>query len=430
MPYHNWAPAPYNHLKHCLMEKVLPLFGSSDASSGLKEEMVPCATWHARLRALKVKIWNGMVPMTREHWLERKMDDPQNYRNLFELMQDILNIFQWLNQEQIHDRMRLSFNWLVDQHTEFEEAANLLREQRGVAERLNLAGMWAEYYQSVVSTMSGRTRQWLVDRVDEVQTRAFQEYNSSLERAGTDEEAIATAGRKYYECVQDLNSLISQSEYVVDFPMAGFKGYTPSNNLSDLPLHVRKDVCYSKIGASLSWKWQEVMLNAEDEDNKVNPPKQQTILDLNDEVKNGRPPAPPRFRNKEALIGHYHEGKRNRIAMRRALRGERKPLAEEYWISILKERMEFYLNNGRDRKTHRWGFACYRLTYKQTDAEWADFKKKLEADVFQSGQWIEGFDTISDMAGLEFIDGREVGIAEGDIEAAKKYMTAARLIRP
>jgi hypothetical protein len=345
-------------------------------------------------------------------------------------MQDILVIFQWLNSDKIHSRMRHGFNWLVDNHIEFEGAVNLLREQRGIEERVNLAGMWAEYYQSIVSTMSDRTRQWMADRVDELQTRAFDDYNLALERAGTDQDAIGTAGRKYYECVQDLNSLVSQAEYVVDVPMTGFKGYTPSNSVSDLPLHVRKDIFYSKIGASMSWKWTEIMLNAQDEDNKANPPKQQTIQDLNDEMKNGPPPAPPRFRNKEALIGHYHESKKIRTAMRRALRGERKLLAEEYWISILRDRMEFYLNNGRDRKTHRWGFACYRLTYKQTDAEWAAFKKKFEADVFQSGQWIEGFDTISDMAGLEFIDGRDVGIAEGDIEAAKKYMLFARPTEP
>jgi hypothetical protein len=419
-PYHQWAPAPYNNLSYAPVEKVLPLFGHGNAPSDFNEEMAPRAEWWARLCGLKVKIWNGMVPMTQERWLERKMDDPQNYRNLFELIEDIVMIFLWLNHDSVHPRLRYGFNWLVDQYVEFERAANLLREQKGIAERLDLASMWAEYYQSIVSTMSERTRQWLVDRVEEVQARAFKEYNTALERAGTDQEAIATAGKKYYECVQDLNSMIMKAECAIDVPMVGFKGYVPSNSVADLPFHVRRDT-YAKIANSMSWKWQKIMFKAQEEDEKVNPPKQQTIEDLNHEMKNGPPPAPPRFRNKEALIGHYHEGMRNRTDIRRALRGERKPLAEEYWITILKERMEFYLKNGRDRKTHRWGFVCYRLTYKQTDAEWAEFRTKFEADVFKSGQWIEGFDTISDMAGIEFIDGRQVGIAEGDIEAAKKY---------
>lgn len=144
------------------------------------------------------------------------------------------------------------------------------------------------------------------------------------------------------------------------------------------------------------------------------------ISDLVHEMKNGPQPAEPRFRNREALIGHYHDGKKNYAEIQIALRGEQKRLGEEYWITILKKRMNFYLQNGRDRKTHRWGFVCYRLTYKQTDAEWADFRKKFEADVFRSGQWIEGYDTITDMAGLEFIDGRDVDIAEGYIEAAKR----------
>tara|TARA_R110002003_G_scaffold130_8_gene12220 strand:- start:4954 stop:5070 length:117 start_codon:yes stop_codon:yes gene_type:complete len=38
-----------------------------------------------------------MAPMSHDRWLERKMDDPANYRNLVELVEDILYIFIWFN---------------------------------------------------------------------------------------------------------------------------------------------------------------------------------------------------------------------------------------------------------------------------------------------------------------------------------------------
>jgi hypothetical protein len=361
-----------------------------------------------------------MVPISRDRWLERKMDDPQNHRNLFELFQDIFTIFAWLNHDQTLDRLRSSFNWLVDKYVEFESAANLRREQNGIQEKLNLAGMWAEYYHAVISDMSNRTHQWLVDRVDEVQTRAFAEYTAALKEAGSDQEAIGTAGKKYYECVQDLNAMMTKADYMLDIPMVGFKGYTPSGSASDLSLPVRQD-SYGKIAETMSWKYQEAILHAQDQDPKSKEQKPEDLLDYVNQLKKGPQPAEPRFRDHETFIGHYNEGKKNRSEVRRMLRGEAKPLNEEYWITILKERMNFYLQNGRDRKTHRWGFVCYRLTYRQNDVEWAEFKEKLEADIFKTGNWIQGYDSIADMAGLEYIDGRDVGIAEGDIDAAKRY---------
>ena len=94
--------------------------------------------------------------------------------------------------------------------------------------------------------------------------------------------------------------------------------------------------------------------------------------------------------------------------------------------------MDFYLANGRDRETHRWGFVCYRLTYNQTDVEWADFMTELEADMHNplSGAWAGGFESIADMAGLNIHDGRELGIAEGDVEAAKKHFKKTYTMLP
>lgn len=415
-PYHRWAPAPYNTLSYSCHERLAPMFMNTGDGNDIKTP--PYADFFARLLPLRAKLWHGMVPMSHDRWLQKKMDDPKNYRNLFELMNDILTIFIWLNHEKILNRMRYGFNWLVDKYIEFEGAANLRREQNGISERLNFAGLWAEYYHAVISNMSNRTHQWLVDRVDEVQTRAFAEYTAALKEAGSNEEAIGNAGRTYYECVQDLNSMKTKADYMLALPMTGFKGYTSSNSALDLELPVRQDV-YGKIAATKSWKHQETILKAQDEEEKT---ADKEPKNLSEKIKYLRepPPAGPRFRDHDAFVGHYHEGKKNRIEMRRAFRGEPKALSEEYWITVLKERMNFYLQNGKDPKTHRWGFVCYRLTYEQDDAEWAAFKSKFEADVFKSGRWIEGYDSIADMASLTYIDGRDVGIAEGDIEAAKR----------
>jgi hypothetical protein len=284
MPYHRWAPALYSNLQYSLSERLFSLLGLHHESRGPK--IGPLVQCFARSRVLRTKLRMGMAPVSRERWLERKMDDPQNYRNLQELMADIFNIFAWLNHDTILDQMRYSFNWMVDQYVEFEGAVNLLRQEKGVQERLNLAGMWAEYHHSLMSTMSNRTHQWLVARVDEVQARAFAEYNQALEKCGTDEEAIATAGKKYYECVQRLNFMIQTADWLLNVPMIGFKGHVPSGTAEDLSFLVRRDAYY-KIALTKSWKHQKSMIYAHLEDEQVTPSKEMTIQDYVDEMKNG-----------------------------------------------------------------------------------------------------------------------------------------------
>lgn len=51
--------------------------------------------------------------------------------------------------------------------------------------------------------------------------------------------------------------------------------------------------------------------------------------------------------------------------------GSAKALAEEYWITVLRKRMNHYVQKGSDLKKHRWGFVCYWCAYNQTKAECA-----------------------------------------------------------
>jgi hypothetical protein len=110
--------------------------------------------------------------------------------------------------------------------------------------------------------MSERTHKWLVGCVDEVQTRAFTEYTAALQKAGSDEKVIGTAGDTLYTCVQDPNAMMAHADYILAVPMVGFTGYTPSNTASDLSLPVRQDI-YFKIGNTKSWKHQTHILQAE-----------------------------------------------------------------------------------------------------------------------------------------------------------------------
>lgn len=354
------------------------------------------------------------------------MDDPANYRNLFELMKDILALFKWYNDESVLKATRESFGWMVEKYVEFEQAANLRRQQQGIEERLDLAGMWAEYWAATWEIMSNQTHRWIVERVDEIQSRAFAEYCEALGAAGSDDMAIREAGKKYYECVQDLRGILTGIDYTIGIPMTGFRGYTSSGSVTDLPWTERRDL-YMELLGSTSFTHQAAILEAQDKAEAEEASRPMTFAESVDIMGQLTKPAHPRFRDTENLIGHYMEGKLNRDETRSAFRGELKPSSEEYWITILKDRMDFYLENkkGDDRAAHRWGFVVYRLTYDQTEEEWTAFQEKFQADISRSGKWIAGSDTIMERAGINFIDGREVGIAEGDIEGARRHFKRA-----
>lgn len=359
------------------------------------------------------------------------MDNPANYRNLFELMKDVIALFRWYNDESVLRYTRESFNWMVEIYVEFGKAANLRRQQQGIEEKLDFAGMWAEYWAATWNTMSDQTHRWIVDRVDEVQSRAFAEYCTALSAAGGDDVAIREAGKRYYECVQDLRGLLTGVDYTMGIPMTGFTGYGATDSITDLPLTERQSLYMEMLG-STSFVHQAAILQAQDQAEAEEAARPMSFAQTVDIMSQLTKPAHARFRDTENLIGHYMEGKTNRDETRLALRGELKPSSQEYWITILKDRLDFYLENkqGADREAHRWGFVVYRLTYEQTEEEWTTFMDKFHKDVSRSGEWIAGADTIMSRAGLTFIDGRDVGIAEGDIEAAKRHFKSTFTMLP
>ncbi|KAF2475001.1 uncharacterized protein BDR25DRAFT_215346 [Lindgomyces ingoldianus] len=385
-PYSTWAVAPYNRINASLMDRITGAF--------FKEGLAIVA-FPARLQSLKAKLWNGMVPMTGGRWKEKKLDDPKNFQQFQDLMVEILKIFAFMNDENVQQQLRQGYNWLWKEYETYEVAINARREQMGIAERMNITGMWEEYMRAIFKTISGRTHQWLVDRVEELQVKSKIEYEKEYDAARIDTPSITAAGKIFFERVQDLNLAITQADFVCFLPMEGFKGHdTSRTGIEDLSLEVRQNIYY-QLADTKSW------------DNH--------IPFSDHENRNAG------LQNREALMAYFDEARNNRAVIRREFRGEPEKLGDEHWITILKSRIDWYLKHGGDPEKQTWGFVCYRLTYKQTDEEWAQFKEKLEADLMRAGDWVEGADKVKATGGLQWIDGRDVGIAEEDIEGAKRH---------
>ena len=81
-------------------------------------------------------------------------------------------------------------------------------------------------------------------------------------------------------------------------------------------------------------------------------------------------------------------------------------------------------NGGRGPMYEKWGFVAYRLWYGHSDEQWATFLRKFEADVGNWGAGVAGTEAVREKMEIRWVDGRDHGIAEGDVEGARKHFKA------
>ena len=85
------------------------------------------------------------------------------------------------------------------------------------------------------------------------------------------------------------------------------------------------------------------------------------------------------------------------------------PLGVEHWVQDLS-----------DDKCEHFGFIVYRNTYAQSDGQWKTFVETLEAALNSGWEGVLDAEKVKSKAVLHWIDGKEDGIPEGDIDAVRK----------
>jgi hypothetical protein len=125
------------------------------------------------------------------------------------------------------------------------------------------------------------------------------------------------------------------------------------------------------------------------------------------------------FRNRQACLEVCNEGRESRQKIRMEFRGQPSHIGEEHWLSVLKSRMDLSLKHGGP-SNQDWGFVAYRLSYKESGEEWEQFLTKLNADFKCSVECIDASDDIRKKAGLQWLDGKDLGIPENNVAAAKR----------
>jgi hypothetical protein len=88
------------------------------------------------------------------------------------------------------------------------------------------------------------------------------------------------------------------------------------------------------------------------------------------------------------------------------------PLKAESWVADV----------GHDGIS-RFGFVIYRVSYAQSDEDWITFLGRLETGLNSCWDGLVGSDDARKKSTLEWVDGRNLNIAEGDLDSVRKLAT-------
>jgi hypothetical protein len=393
-PYADWAPAPYNKLPNSATTQVMIRIGSNEDSDRL-------VVVEKKIQAMKSRLWEGIIPMTRNQWRKRKLDAPENFGMACQYLSNVIDAFNYLMQEPVSSNLKGTYNLIYKELKDFEDAFDALKVTQGKNENIKMAGLWREFIGAHFKVMTSRAHGWVIDHVKELrepiveaikahEPEDFDQYDA--------EQWVLT------NKLHDLTELAARADFSILMPMDGYTGFSrllaategQSPDLEKRRKYYGEQLKQKSRKKSFQSTIQKQMAQSSDGTPKRNSRGLGDPLDI---------------------IETYAEQSEAQDELRAEIRGpftlEKSPAQ---WIVDLRSQVL----EREDNPVKEWGFVIYRLTYSQTENDWNMFKQKFEADAAEWGDGLEGVDLIKELATLKWVDGRDHGIAEGDVFAATK----------
>lgn len=377
-----------------VMYRVMGYIGSHEDGSRL------CGVGK-NIQSLKSRLWSGITPLSDQRWKEKGLDLPENFDQACQNLGAVVAVFEYLNVPQVRDNLRDTFNLIYDAWTELDTVLNQHRADAG-KEAISVANLWTLYMTVHLEAISQRAHKWVTTHVDILQVPLMQEYltyQSPIEESGApDSEHLRLA-----DALHILLETSIRADHTIMVPMEGYKGYVVPEKGSGPPDiyiadHASRGAAYAQCVKTLS----HIM-----------------IFDriIQETIEHGEP-------QKKLLGKSWHENTTDQLEAQKQVRRELcgdsiDATIEEPWITsnlnIVKNHIEV---TGSPKEL---GLTIYRLNYGQSESEWLEFVKRVEEHIFDWGAGQAGSDAIKPYLKLHWVDGLELGFAENDFEAAKRF---------
>ncbi|KAJ5793803.1 hypothetical protein N7457_000402 [Penicillium paradoxum] len=347
------------------------------------------------IQSLKSRLWNGIIPLSEQSWQEKGLDEPKNFDLACQHLSAVIAVFQYLNKRIVRSNLRQTFNRIYDIWAMLDVVLNERRAQNDQA-RISVAGLWTMYMKAHFEVMTERAHRWVIVHVNGLRAPLMQKLAEHRPLGG------GAAGSppdelqwKITDALQVLLEIASDADYTIMIPMNDYKGYT---------LPQRSD---------------STALRAADIGSRAKAYHERLRVLTRVEIVRSATSDPSIRSSGESYCQTARCQNEAQNQTRREMRGAPiEPIPREPWIAECASNMK----SAADAETEQnFGMCVYRLTYGQTESEWAAFVQKVEAHVSDWGKGQTGSSTIKTQLKLHWLDGQELGIPEGNIEAAKAH---------
>ncbi|KAF2708476.1 hypothetical protein K504DRAFT_468808 [Pleomassaria siparia CBS 279.74] len=372
-PYSQWAPGPHDKFSASPLDHVMIRIGSTQDPERL-------VIVEKGIHAMKSRLWEGIMPLSDNRWQQKQLDEPEYHHLACRYIGLVIEVFAYFQYPPILEGLTSTYNLILDHFRDFDRVVNALPGRQGQPP-IQLAALWETYITALYTSIATRAHSWVISKAERLKTRDYGLLSSQPSDPSRDDPSDYQV--EILNRIQDSMELAAQADYTMFI-------HLPTSDpprTSILPLLGQRRQQYAQ---SLRVRSRQYLM-AEISDFSLDPEN-----------------SPKRLLN----VCRYQREAQNDLRL--DLRKKPAKLSPAGWISSLRQKMARV-----DDK--RWGFAIYRLTYTQTEEEWTDFLKRLEDGLADWGEGLDGASEIKEFASLQWFNGKELGIAEGDFNAAKKH---------
>ncbi|KAK1691082.1 hypothetical protein BDP55DRAFT_543397 [Colletotrichum godetiae] len=361
------------------------------------------------LHYLKTRLLCGAPPMSIARWRQRGLHELDNIQRACQHLCAVVDAFEYLNLPHNEARMRKACNSVWNAGHDFEKALNAYRRQKGRGSPVSVTALWEEYIVDFFDTVAARAHAWVMARIGELKEALLLQLRQTTP---VSDGPASAAQMEILDRFHDLTEITNKADTKIMVPLWGYtlrtltsaaprlrddwNGYDGREAMKAYPYDMRFRSriygirCrYLSRAAQVQRAMENVRLGRE-----VLPMSDPTGLEA----------------TCRAQMREYEQA-------RRELRGVVPEVGDEPWIAGVKGIMR----TAAHRPFRVWGFIGYRVSYEHSDEEWKAFLGKFRDDVTAWGEGVDGAGDLKPMCKLRWIDGREHGIPEGDIEAAKRH---------
>ncbi|OJD18024.1 hypothetical protein AJ78_01916 [Emergomyces pasteurianus Ep9510] len=398
VPCNQWALPPHNKITSPISDMILGRIGSN-------EDWMRLTLVEKPVHAMKARLWEGIAPLSEHQWRQKGLNKAENFDYACQYIEAVIHVFKYLNEPTHISYMRGTSNHIAEHLTYFSEALNNMRRRDGKEPNVNLEGLWVEFIRAKYQVMTDSAHSWVISHVNALREPLLNEIialGPQLDDSISPEQLIVV------EKLRKLAGIAAEADYTIYMSTDGYKGGVApppedSQNWQYPDLEKRRQAYVHSFSLI-----QQMMRLKDERADKVVPGTATTDMKMENEL----------LKAVESQIQIQH--RQRLLARGEPEPGPRPPLP---WISDVTTRMREIEGLGQPPVV-KVGYAIYRLSYGRNptdESEWAALKAAIEKDLASWGDGINGVEDIKPFLKVTWFDGRELGLAEDDIDGAKRH---------